>query len=41
MRHPVDELQLRVRRPLLEAEEADDAVDIDGKKRLRGRSYQR
>jgi hypothetical protein len=29
-----------VRRPLLEAEDADDAVDVDGKKRLR-QSYQR
>jgi len=40
VRHPIDELQVRVRRPLLEAEEADDAVDVDGQKRLR-RSYQR
>jgi len=30
-----------MRRPLLEAEERDDTVDIDGEKRLRGRSYQR
>jgi len=30
VRHPVDELQLRVRRPLLEAEQRDDAVDVDG-----------
>jgi len=28
-------------RPLLEAEETDDAVDVDGQKRLRRRSYQR
>jgi hypothetical protein len=30
VRHPVDQLQLGVRRPFLEAEEADDAVDVDG-----------
>jgi hypothetical protein len=36
----VDQLQVRVRRPLLEAEEADDAVDVDGQERL-GRVYQR
>jgi hypothetical protein len=30
VRHPVDELELRVRRPLLEPEERDDAVDVDG-----------
>jgi hypothetical protein len=30
MRHPVDQLQLRMSRPLLEPEEADDAVDVDG-----------
>jgi hypothetical protein len=30
VRHPVDQLQMRVRRPLLEAEDADDAVDVDG-----------
>jgi hypothetical protein len=41
VRHAVDQLQLRVRRPLVEAEEADDAVDVDGQKRLRRRSYQR
>jgi hypothetical protein len=40
VRYPVDELQLRVSRSLLETEEADDAVDVDGKKRLR-RGYQR
>jgi hypothetical protein len=38
--HAVDELQLRVRRLLLEPEEGDDAVDVDGEERLR-RSYQR
>jgi hypothetical protein len=27
--------------PLLKAEEADDTVDVDGEKGLRGRSYQR
>jgi len=31
---------VRLRRPLLEPEEADDAVDVDGEERLRG-SYQR
>jgi hypothetical protein len=30
VRDPVDKLQLRMRRPLLESEEADDAVDVDG-----------
>jgi hypothetical protein len=30
-----------MRRPLLEPEEADDAIDVDGQKRLRRRSYQR
>jgi len=30
-----------MRRPLLETEKRDDAVDVDGKKGLRGRSYQR
>jgi hypothetical protein len=40
VRHPVDQLEVRVARPLLEAEEADDAVDVDGQQRLR-RSYQR
>jgi hypothetical protein len=39
VRHPVDELEPGVGRRLLEPEEADDAVDVDGKKRLR--SYQR
>jgi hypothetical protein len=39
MRHPVDQLQPRVGRLLLVAEEADDAVDVDGQERLR--SYQR
>jgi hypothetical protein len=29
VRNPVDQLQLRMRRPLLEPEEADDAVDVD------------
>jgi hypothetical protein len=38
MRHPIHKLQLRMSRPLLEPEERDDAVDIDGKKRS---SYQR
>jgi hypothetical protein len=28
--YPVDQLQLRMSRPLLEAEEGDDAVDVDG-----------
>jgi hypothetical protein len=40
VRHSVDELQSRVRRRLLVAEEADDAVDVDGQKRLKP-SYQR
>jgi len=30
-----------VRRPLLEAEKRDDAVDVDGQEWLRERSYQR
>ena len=30
VRHPVDQLQLRMSRPLLEPEERDDAVDVDG-----------
>jgi hypothetical protein len=30
VRDPVDQLQLRMSRPLLEAEKADDAVDVDG-----------
>jgi hypothetical protein len=30
VRYPVDQLQLRAGRPLLEPEEADDAVDVDG-----------
>jgi hypothetical protein len=30
MRHPVDQLQSRMRRLLLVAEEADYAVDVDG-----------
>jgi hypothetical protein len=34
MRHPVDQLQLRMRpiRLLLSPEERDDAVDVDGEK---------
>jgi hypothetical protein len=39
MRHPIDQLKLRMRRPLLPPEQADDAVDVDGQERLR--SYQR
>jgi hypothetical protein len=30
VRHPVDQLQVGVSWSLLEAEEADDAVDVDG-----------
>jgi len=30
MGDPVDQLQLRMRWPLLEPEEGDDAVDVDG-----------
>jgi len=30
VRDPVDQLNLGQLRPLLEAEEADDAVDVDG-----------
>jgi len=30
VRNPVDQLQLRMRRPLLEPEQRDDAVDVDG-----------
>jgi hypothetical protein len=30
VRDPVDQLQLRMSRPFLEAEKRDDAVDIDG-----------
>jgi hypothetical protein len=30
VRDPVDQLQLRMRRPLLEPEQRDDAVDVDG-----------
>jgi hypothetical protein len=30
VRNPVDQLQVRMSRPLLETEEADDAVDVDG-----------
>jgi hypothetical protein len=41
VRHAVDELQLGVRRPLLEAEEADDAVDVDGQEGLKRWGYQR
>jgi hypothetical protein len=37
---PVDELEVGMGRPLLEAEEADDAIDIDGQQRP-VRSYQR
>jgi len=33
VRHPVHELEVRVRRPFLEAEEADDAVDVDRQQR--------
>jgi hypothetical protein len=40
VRHPVDQLQVGVGRLLLEPEEADDAVDVDGQKGLR-RVYQR
>jgi hypothetical protein len=40
VRHPVDELEVRVGRPLLEAEEADDAVDVDRQQRPGG-VYQR
>jgi hypothetical protein len=39
VRHPIDQLQQRASRLLLEPEEADDAVDVDGQQRLR--SYQR
>jgi hypothetical protein len=39
MRHPVDQLQPSMSRLLLESEEADDAVDVDGQEGLR--SYQR
>jgi hypothetical protein len=41
VRNPVDQLQQRVRRPLLEPEERDDAVDVDGQQGLGGRNYQR
>ena len=41
VRHPIDQLEVRVRGPLLETEEADHTVDVDGQKRLRRRSYQR
>jgi hypothetical protein len=41
MRHTVDELQARVWRLLLVAEEADDAVDVNGQQRPGGRLYQR
>jgi hypothetical protein len=40
VRHPVDQLKVRVWRPLLEAEEADDAVDVDRQQRP-GVLYQR
>jgi hypothetical protein len=30
VRHPIYELQLRMSRPLLEPEERDDAVDVNG-----------
>jgi hypothetical protein len=40
MRDPIDQLQPRMGRLLLVAEEADDAVDVDGEERLRT-SYQR
>jgi hypothetical protein len=40
VRHPVDQLQVRVCRLLLEAEDADDAVDVDRQQRP-GWIYQR
>jgi hypothetical protein len=33
MRHPVDQLEVRMRRPLLEPEEGYDPVDVYGQKR--------
>jgi hypothetical protein len=40
VRYPVHQLQLGLRRPLLEPEEADDAVDVDREQRP-GWIYQR
>jgi hypothetical protein len=40
VRHPIDQLQVRLLRSLLEPEEADDAVDVDRQQRP-GRVYQR
>jgi hypothetical protein len=40
VRNPVDQLKVRMGRALLEAEEADDAVDIDRQQRP-GAVYQR
>ena len=41
MRYPINKLQLRMSRPLLEPEKRDNTVDIDGQKGFFGTTQRR
>ena len=41
VRDPIDQLKLRMRRPLLEPEERDNAVDVDRQSAAQVAVYQR